>query len=329
MSLGFVNAGGVAGGYDSLDKIIAGRKADELLKMKLAQQEFENRLGIRRADQADAQIGQGSRELDLRDEAQHAPAPPEKPIVVNGRLVTPSTGAVIGNYNDPAPPEKPLVVNGRLVMPSTGAVIGNYNDPAPPPKDEFGDWRKKYDYELAHPKNGASGADGGPSPYSQERETRTRQSVDELLTKVNGWNTGMGSLLSSIPSTDARNFAAELQTLKANIAFNELTQMREASKTGGALGQVSNQEEQMLSSALGALDPGQSSENVKAQLNKIKASLDRWSAARAMQGAHGAGLKVNASGLPGGTAGGPVTVNGFTFPNQAAADAFKKEAGIP
>ncbi len=141
-------------------------------------------------------------------------------------------------------------------------------------------------------------ADGAPSPYSQERETRTRQSVDELLTKVSGWNTGMGSLLSSIPSTDARNFAAELQTLKANIAFNELTQMREASKTGGALGQVSNQEENMLSSALGALDPGQSSENVKAQLNKIKASLDRWSAARSLQGAPGSNVHVGATAGP-------------------------------
>ncbi len=118
------------------------------------------------------------------------------------------------------------------------------------------------------------------SPYSTERATRTVQSVDELMGKVNRWTTGVGSVLSRIPESDARNFAAELDTLKANIAFNELTQMREASKTGGALGQVSNIELGLLQSALGALDPGQSPANLRGQLQKIKGSIERWQQAR-------------------------------------------------
>ena len=52
--------------------------------------------------------------------------------------------------------------------------------------------------------------------------------------------------------------------------------MREASKTGGALGQVSNIELNLLQSALGALDAGQSPENMKAQLTRIKESVGRW-----------------------------------------------------
>lgn len=127
--------------------------------------------------------------------------------------------------------------------------------------------------------------DNQPSPYSAERNTRTVQSVNELIGKVNRWTTGAGSLLSGIPETDARNFAAELDTLKANIAFNELTEMREASKTGGALGQVSNVELGLLTSALGALDAGQSPENLKAQLGKIRDSIDRWQKARGGGGA--------------------------------------------
>jgi hypothetical protein len=131
---------------------------------------------------------------------------------------------------------------------------------------------------------------GAASPYSQERAQRTIQSVDELMGKVSNWTTGAGSLLAGMPATEARNFKAEVDTLKSNIAFNELTQMREASKTGGALGQVSDREETLLSSALGALDTGQSPANFKAQLAKIRDSIARWQAAHAAQSLNGAGV---------------------------------------
>ena len=127
-----------------------------------------------------------------------------------------------------------------------------------------------------------AGASAGPSPYAAERSVRILQSVDELMVKVNGWTTGFGSLLSRIPATEARNFEAELNTLKANIAFGELVAMREASKTGGALGQVSDKEGQLLQSALGALDTGQEPANIKAQLQKIHDSLERWYRAKGL-----------------------------------------------
>jgi hypothetical protein len=107
------------------------------------------------------------------------------------------------------------------------------------------------------------------------------QSVDELDKKVSNWTAGMGSLLGKIPGTEAKNFAAEMETLKANIAFNELVQMREASKTGGALGQVSDKEGMLLQSALGALDAAQSPANIRTQFAKIKATLGRWEEAKA------------------------------------------------
>ncbi len=125
------------------------------------------------------------------------------------------------------------------------------------------------------------------SPYASERAARTVQSVDELLGQVNNWTTGAGSLLSSVPMSDARNFKGQLDTLKANIAFNELTAMREASKTGGALGQVSNIELGLLQSALGALDQGLSPADLKIQLNKIKGSVERWQKAVAAGGGGG------------------------------------------
>lgn len=123
---------------------------------------------------------------------------------------------------------------------------------------------------------------GAPSPYAAERRQRNRQSVNELMGKVGPSTVGFGTgTMSSIGGTPARNFKAELDTLKANIGFSELTEMREASKTGGALGQVSDREIALLTSTLGALDQGQSPANFKAQLQKILDSLDRWDRARA------------------------------------------------
>jgi hypothetical protein len=130
--------------------------------------------------------------------------------------------------------------------------------------------------------------------YGAERNTRVLQSVNELQKKVSPWTTGAGSLLANIPATDARNFAAELNTLKSNIAFNELTEMRAASKTGGALGAVSDKETGLLESALGALDPGQSPANFAAQLEKIKGSLERWESAKSGGAPQGQGGTIRA-----------------------------------
>lgn len=122
------------------------------------------------------------------------------------------------------------------------------------------------------------------TPYTDERGTRIRESVSALKGKINGWTAGAGSLLTAIPATDARNFKAELDSLKANIAFGELAEMRAASKTGGALGAISERELALLESSLGALDQGQSPQNLAAQLDKIVQSLDRWSQAKASRG---------------------------------------------
>ncbi len=128
-----------------------------------------------------------------------------------------------------------------------------------------------------------------PSSYQLETNQHILDSVDALLPKVGLLTVGLGGRASSgIPGTSAYNFNAQLQTLKSNIAFGALTQMREASKTGGALGQISDKENELLSATLGSLDVGQSPSEFKAQLEKIKASIERWNAAvNALGGATG------------------------------------------
>lgn len=137
----------------------------------------------------------------------------------------------------------------------------------------------------------AIGVSGGPKPvisdYQQERITRNLNSIADLEGQVSKWTTGPGSLLSLIPGTAATDFKADVNTLAANIAFGELTAMREASKTGGALGAVSEKELMLLESALGSLDRAQSPTQFKQGLATIKESIQRWQAAVEQYGGGG------------------------------------------
>jgi len=133
--------------------------------------------------------------------------------------------------------------------------------------------------------------------YSTEMATRTISKVDDLLRRVSRSTVGgLALILSKIPETPAYNFKADLESLKANIAFNELTAMRQASKTGGALGQVSDREGRLLESALAALDIGQSPEHFKENLRKIKESIQRWQ--KALEQYQGGRLPVTSGRTP-------------------------------
>jgi len=58
-----------------------------------------------------------------------------------------------------------------------------------------------------------------------------------------------------LPTTDARQLSGRVETLKSTLSFDRLQQMRDESKTGGALGNVSNIEIGLLGANLAALDP--------------------------------------------------------------------------
>ena len=75
--------------------------------------------------------------------------------------------------------------------------------------------------------------------------------------------------LASVPGTDAANFKAGLENLKSQSGLAVLQEMRNNSKTGGALGQVSDFENKMLQANLATLDRAQSKSEFKAALEKI------------------------------------------------------------
>ncbi len=130
---------------------------------------------------------------------------------------------------------------------------------------------------------GAGASDPEPGGYQAERAGRIIDSVNELKKQVGYSTVGVGTdLLSHIPiaGQSAANFRAQLETLKSNIITNELQQMRADSKTGGALGQVSDKESAFLSSALGSLGTIQDPATFSGQLDKIVASIERWQKAK-------------------------------------------------
>jgi hypothetical protein len=135
---------------------------------------------------------------------------------------------------------------------------------------------------------------GEQSAYLQQVSERTLRSINELLPQINSNTTGWGAFLTGkLPESEARSFAAQLDTLKSNITFGALVAMREASKTGGALGQVSDREGKLLESSLGALDQLQSADQLKSQLKKIKDSITRFNDAVAVEGGIQSGVQTS------------------------------------
>src|SRR5690606_6148474 len=104
-----------------------------------------------------------------------------------------------------------------------------------------------------------------------ERIKRVLTNIDSLEPRISGWTTGLGgSLMDWIPGTEARDFAADVDTIKANLGFEELERMRRESPTGGALGQVTERELAFLQSVVANLENSQSPEQFRQYLQRVK-----------------------------------------------------------
>ena len=100
--------------------------------------------------------------------------------------------------------------------------------------------------------------------------------VKEAEGLIGAGTTGVGSYLSILPGTNARELSTVLGTIKARLGFDQLQQMRAASPTGGALGQVSNRELAALEGAVASLDQGLSPKALRENLKQIETSYKNW-----------------------------------------------------
>lgn len=101
--------------------------------------------------------------------------------------------------------------------------------------------------------------------------------VDEALKNVGYLSSGfIGQQLGKVAGTPAYNLDRTVDTIKANIGFQELQAMREASPTGGALGQVAVRELDMLQAVISSLDIGQSPAQLRKNLEAIGTHYRNW-----------------------------------------------------
>ena len=100
--------------------------------------------------------------------------------------------------------------------------------------------------------------------------------VAEAEKLIGSRTTGFGSYLSVVPGTQAKQLASVIATIKARLGFDQLQQMRNASPTGGALGQVAVKELEALQSAIASLDQTLDAQPLRENLRQIRESYSRW-----------------------------------------------------
>lgn len=111
----------------------------------------------------------------------------------------------------------------------------------------------------------------------KERANLVIGKVDNALGKVSNLTAGYGSKLSNVPGTDAKDLASTLDTIKANLGFDQLAEMKNQSKAGASgLGALSEQEMKLLISARTSLDQGQSPAQLSKNLGDVKTHLQNW-----------------------------------------------------
>lgn len=99
--------------------------------------------------------------------------------------------------------------------------------------------------------------------------------IDQIIPRVDSFTSGFASLSSAAPGTPAHDLAKDIETVKGNIGFSKLQQMREESPTGGALGQVSELELSLLNSVLGSLENSQSPDQLRRNLLRVQDQVIR------------------------------------------------------
>lgn len=296
MASRFTKYGGALGADAELRQMVAERIAAQMEQRK---QQVENY----KLQQDDLRIGQGDRRMDIDQEQfgqTHA-------------LDTTKHGENVRQFDAQAPDREART--GYLRTQTRHLEEAPMRDTASRVHDEtmakLGHGFRLGEIEAqGNQQARVAGIRTGPAPgagagqgYSADKADDVMSAIDDLLGKhgpdgarvggrITGWTAGLvGSGLSNIGGTDAADVSADLASVAANVAFGALQEMREASKTGGALGQVSERELDLLSGVEGSIRQNQSPSNLRKNLEKIYESRQRFLAAKRglaqMQPAHG------------------------------------------
>ena len=92
----------------------------------------------------------------------------------------------------------------------------------------------------------------------------------EILLESGNLAAAFGAALQIVPLSSSKELAGLLKTIRAQVGFEKLQEMRDMSPTGGALGQISNFENRLLQATLGNLEQTQSPEVLIRNLNRLR-----------------------------------------------------------
>lgn len=120
----------------------------------------------------------------------------------------------------------------------------------------------------------------GLEPMAAESRKQDAENVLSSISDAEGMagtlTTGLvGKVMGDVAGTTAYDLRAAVDTIKANIGFDRLARMREESKTGGALGQVTERELALLQATIDSLDANQSEKQLRVALTRVRGQYER------------------------------------------------------
>lgn len=207
---------------------------------------------------------------------------------VNPNEYTPASIAKFAqtkNYGDLVPQAKPST-HVNVAAPVTPVTI---QDPKNPGQSLVIDGRTKQVLGVSPKLGDIPKADLKLSQSLPQAKLRTEtmtQNLDKLdaalvaLDKHPGLPYITGTIYGRTPSLrdDAIDAQAQLNSITSQIFQDSLQAMREASKTGGAVGNVSDREGDKLERTMGALDRAQTTESFQNQVKKVRQQIKQSTA---------------------------------------------------
>jgi len=112
--------------------------------------------------------------------------------------------------------------------------------------------------------------------YALNSTRRIRNTINRILDNPN-FSSAFGKdgvLLSYIPNTEAASAAAELDTLKNQLFVEGITDMRNASQTGAAVGNVTEKEGSRFENLKGSLQQKKKFKDIVSELERIDKEMD-------------------------------------------------------
>lgn len=199
-----------------------------------------------------------------------------------------------GNMAQMGQPFKPMLdTNGQPTVVPEGAQIGSQQTispllpPSVDPNAQGAVAGAKTTAQMQAKRTMEAPVAAGKTAMNIAPLDRMAQTAQELIDSP-GLDrvTGLQSYLPNV-TDEARNAQAKMDELKSQIAQNVLQMYRQMSQTGGAVGQVSNYEQQLFQNNLAALGQAQTTARFKDEMKKIidfvKGSKERIARAYELQ----------------------------------------------